>query len=53
MVVSNVNSRPIGVVAELNGIAKIHKYKRLHEGHRFIPMAIGAWRTQAGYGSFH
>ncbi len=25
---------------ELNAIAKIHKYKGLHVGHHFIPMAM-------------
>jgi hypothetical protein len=25
---------------ELSAIAKIHKYKRLHEGHHFVPMAM-------------
>jgi len=37
---TNVISRLAGVTAELNAIAKIHKYKRLHEGHHFIPMAM-------------
>jgi hypothetical protein len=27
-------------IVELNVIIKIHKYKRLHEGHHFIPMAM-------------
>jgi hypothetical protein len=25
---------------ELSAIARIHKYKRLHEGHHFVPMAM-------------
>jgi hypothetical protein len=37
---SNVISRPSSVVVELNAIAKIRKYERLHEGHHFIPMAL-------------
>ncbi len=36
----NVINRPIGVVAKLNAIAKMHKYTRLHEGHHFILMAM-------------
>jgi hypothetical protein len=39
-VVSSVIIRPIGVIAELSAIAKIYKYRRLHEGHHFIPMAM-------------
>jgi hypothetical protein len=37
---SNVISQPSSVVAELNAIAKIHKYKGLHGGHHFILMAM-------------
>jgi hypothetical protein len=40
MVASNVISRPIGVVSKLNTIAKIPNYRRFHEGHHFIPMAM-------------
>ncbi len=40
IVAMSVISRPSGVVAKLNAITKIHKYKRLHEGHHFIPMAM-------------
>jgi len=40
MVALNVISQPTSVVLELNTIAKIHKYKRLHEGHCFILMAM-------------
>jgi hypothetical protein len=46
-VASNVISRPIGVVRKLSTIAKICKYKGLHEGHHFIMMAMevhGAFR---------
>jgi hypothetical protein len=39
-VVSNVINRPVDVVVELNAIAKIYKYKRFHEGHHFILMAM-------------
>jgi len=39
MVASNVISQPIGAIAKFNTIAKIHKYKRFHERHHFIPMA--------------
>jgi hypothetical protein len=37
--VLNVINRPKGVATKLNAIVKIHKYKRLHEGHHFIMMA--------------
>ncbi len=40
MVASSVISRPTSVIAKLNAIAKIHKYRRRHEGHHFIPMAM-------------
>jgi hypothetical protein len=40
MVVSNVISRLVGAVVELNTIVKIHKYRMFHEGHHFIPMAM-------------
>jgi hypothetical protein len=40
MVVTNVISQPVGRVAKLSAIVKICKYKRLHEGHHFIPMAM-------------
>jgi hypothetical protein len=40
MVTSNVTSRLVGVVAKLNAIVKICKYKGLHEGHHFILMAM-------------
>jgi hypothetical protein len=40
--VLSVISRPTSAVANLNTIAKIHKYKGLHEGHHFIPMAMGS-----------
>jgi hypothetical protein len=40
MVVSNVINQPTNVIMELNTIFKVHKYKRFHEGHHFIPMAM-------------
>jgi hypothetical protein len=40
IVASNVISWPIGVVTKLNAIAKIYKYRGLHEGHHFILMAM-------------
>jgi hypothetical protein len=39
-VVTNVISRPSSVVAKLSANIKFHKYKRLHEGHHFTPMAM-------------
>ncbi len=36
----SVISRLVGVVVELNAIAKICKYKGFHEGHHFILMAL-------------
>jgi len=38
----NVISRPLSAVVKFNAIAKIHKYRRLHEAHHFIPMAMEA-----------
>jgi hypothetical protein len=40
MVASNVISQPTCAVVKLDTIAKICKYKGLHEGHHFIPMAM-------------
>jgi hypothetical protein len=37
---SNVISRLASAAAKLSTIAKICKYRRLHEGHHFIPMAM-------------
>ncbi len=36
----NVINRPTCVIVEFNAITKIHKYRGLHEGHHFIPMAM-------------
>jgi hypothetical protein len=36
----SVISRPIGAIAKFNPITQIHKYKKPHEGHDFIPMAM-------------
>jgi hypothetical protein len=38
--IMNVISRATSVVVELNAIVKIRKYRRLHEEHHFIPMAM-------------
>jgi hypothetical protein len=40
IVVSNVISRLVNVVTKLSAIAKICKYRGLHEGHHFILMAM-------------
>jgi hypothetical protein len=44
-VTSNAISRPTNVVVELNTIVKICKYKRLHEGHHFILVAMEVHST--------
>ncbi len=38
--VSNVIGRPTNVATKFNTITKIRKYKGLHEGLHFIPMAM-------------
>jgi hypothetical protein len=41
MVALSVISRPVvGAMVEFSSIAKIRKYRKLHEGHHFIPMAM-------------
>jgi hypothetical protein len=40
MMVINLISQPISVVAKLSAIAKICKYRRFHERHHFILMAM-------------
>jgi hypothetical protein len=40
MMISNVISRPAGAVAKISVIAKMHKYRGLHQGHHFISMAM-------------
>jgi hypothetical protein len=40
MVIMNVISWPTGIVMKFNVITKICKYKRFHERHHFIPMAM-------------
>ncbi len=40
VMVASVISRPIGVAVKLNAIAKICKYRGLHEKHHFILMAM-------------
>jgi hypothetical protein len=37
---SNVISQPIGATMKFKTIAKIHKYKGLHEGRHFISMTM-------------
>jgi hypothetical protein len=37
---SNVITPPASAIAKLNTIVKIYKYKGLHGGHHFIPMAM-------------
>jgi hypothetical protein len=41
----NVINEPRGVIAKFNIIAKICNYKRLHEGHHFIPMTMEVHNT--------
>ncbi len=45
MMASNVISRPIGAITKLSTIAKICKYKGLHEGHHFISMPMEVHNT--------
>jgi hypothetical protein len=40
MVATSVISRPVDVTTKLNTILKIRKYKKLHEKHHFILMAV-------------
>jgi len=40
VMVTNGINQPIGVVANLNAIAKICKYRRFHERHHFILIAM-------------
>jgi hypothetical protein len=42
---SSVISQPIGAIAKLSAIAKIYKYKGLHERHHFIPIAMEVHNT--------
>ncbi len=37
---SSVINRPTSVITNLSAIVKIHKYRGLHKGHHFIPMAM-------------
>jgi hypothetical protein len=37
---TSVNSQPIGLAMELNATNKICKYRKFHEEHHFIPMAM-------------
>jgi hypothetical protein len=45
IVALSVISQLVGVVAELNTIAKTRKYRKLHEGHHFILMAMKVHNT--------
>ncbi len=45
MVVTNVINRLTSATIELNTIAKIRKYRGLHEGHHFILMAMEVHNT--------
>jgi len=45
MMALNVISRPIGALVELNAIVKICNYRRLHEGHYIISMAVEVHST--------
>jgi hypothetical protein len=40
MVATNVISWPIAAIAKFSTIVKICKYRGLHKGHHFIPMAM-------------
>ncbi len=40
MVASNVITRSTSAIVKLNAIAKIRKYRGLHEGHHFIIMTM-------------
>jgi hypothetical protein len=40
MVATSVINQLTNTIVELNVIFKIYKYRRIHEGHHFIPMAI-------------
>ncbi len=43
--VTNVINQIANALAELSAIAKIHKYRGLHEGHHFIPMPMKMHNT--------
>ncbi len=38
--VTSVISQPTSVTMEFNVVAKIYKYRQIHEGYHFIPMAM-------------
>jgi hypothetical protein len=40
MIASSVIARSTSAIVTLSTIAQIHKYRRLHKGHHFIPMAM-------------
>jgi hypothetical protein len=37
---TSVINRLVSATAKLSTIVKIHKYRRFHEGHHFIPMVM-------------
>jgi hypothetical protein len=45
MVATNFITQPINALAKFNVIAKIYKYRRFHERHHFIPMAMEVHNT--------
>jgi hypothetical protein len=45
----NVSSQPSSTITKLSAIVKIYKYKRLHEEHHFIPMAMEVHGTPKRY----
>jgi len=45
IVIMTVISWLANVITKLSAIAKICKYKRFHEGHHFIPMAMEVHNT--------
>ncbi len=45
MMTLNVINQPTNATAKLSAIANICKYRRLHEGHHFIPMTMEVHNT--------
>jgi len=48
-VVLNVISQPSNTIMKLSAIVNIYKYRRLHEGHHFISMAMEVHGTPKRY----
>ncbi len=44
-IATSIINQPIGAPTKLNAITKIRKYRRLHDGHHFISMAMEAHGT--------